>query len=241
MAEVKKIETMTLIQKLACIRTMADVSAKSKRGFNYSYEDITDILAKVTAGMNKYNVSLIPNIVPGTVQVSQQTVVNTKIDKTGKAYDNTVTEMLVQAGMEFRWINNDNTNDILCVPWFVTGLQADPSQAFGSGLTYCTRYFLTNFFQIAKTTTMDVDEYRSKQKEAEKSEEISTTKSIIETLDSLIKQYLVDHPDKKAEVSKFVARYVKGSNYLAIKDPALASKLLSDFRNTYIEAIDATK
>lgn len=236
MSEAKQIETMSLIQKLAYIRTMADVAAKSKRGYNYSYEDITDILAKVTAGMNKYNVSLVPSIVPGTVQVTKQTIVNTKVDKTGQSRDNTTTEMLVQADMQFQWINNDNTEDTLIVPWFVTGSQADPSQAFGSGLTYCTRYFLTNFFQIAKTTAMDVDEYRSKQKEAEKAEDVSTAKSIIEQFDSILKLYLADHKDQKDEIEKFVSRYVKGANYLVIKDPALAAKLLSDFKNKYINA-----
>lgn len=236
MADTKRIETMSLIQKLACIRTMADVAAKSKRGYNYSYEDITDILAKVTAGMNKYDVSLVPSIVPGTVEVSKQTITNTKVDKTGQARDVTTTEMLVQADMQFQWINNDNTEDTLTVPWFVTGSQADPSQAFGSGLTYCTRYFLTNFFQIAKTTAVDVDEYRSKQKEAEKAEDISTAKAIIEQFDSMIKLYLADHKDQTAEIEKFVSRYVKGANYLAIKDPTLAAKLLSDFKNKYTNA-----
>ena len=42
-------ETLNLIQKLAKIRAISDVVAKEKRGYNYSYADITSILAKITA------------------------------------------------------------------------------------------------------------------------------------------------------------------------------------------------
>ena len=34
-------ETLNLIQKLAKIRAISDVVAKEKRGYNYSYADIT--------------------------------------------------------------------------------------------------------------------------------------------------------------------------------------------------------
>ena len=48
-------EKLNLVQKLAKIRSMSDAVAKSKRGYNYSYEDITEILANVTAGMKRYS------------------------------------------------------------------------------------------------------------------------------------------------------------------------------------------
>lgn len=123
-------EQMNLVQKLAKIRAISDVVSKEKRGYNYTYADITTILAKITAGMKKYGVSLIPQIVPGTSHVEQNVVTNTKFDKTGKAYDNTTTEMLVTADMVFRWINDENPDEFIEVPWFVTGSQSDPSQAW---------------------------------------------------------------------------------------------------------------
>jgi len=225
---------MNLTQKLAKIRAMSDVVSKEKRGYNYSYADITTILANITSGMKKYGVSLIPSIVPATASVEQNVVVNTKFDKTGKAYDQTATEMLVKADMIFKWVNDDDPNDFIEVPWFVTGSQGDPSQALGSGLTYCTRYFLTNFFQIAQAES-DVDTYRSKQKAAEASEDKAIAEEIISQFDVLLKQYLADNQDKTEEVKKFITRFAKNANYLAIKEPALASKLLDDFRNTYIK------
>lgn len=225
-------EKLNLVQKLAKIRAMSDAVTKDKKGYNYTYADITDILAKVTAGMKKYDVSLIPMIVPSTASVEQNVVVNTKFDKTGKSYENKVTEMLFKADMVFKWIDDENPEDFIEVPWFVTGSQSDPSQAAGSALTYCTRYFLTSYFQIAQSNS-DVDAYRSKQKEAEVSEDKAIAEEIIAQFDAKVKMFLADNPDKVDEVKKFISKYAKNANYFAIKEPNLAAKLLQDFKNTY--------
>jgi hypothetical protein len=227
-------EKLNLIQKLAKIRAMSDAVSKEKQGYGYLYADITTILAKVTTGMKKYGVSLIPTVVPNTACVEQNVIKNTKIDKTGRSYENTTTEMLVKADMVFKWVNDENQDDCIEVPWFVTGAQNDPSQAFGSGLTYCTRYFLTSFFQIAQSDT-DVDAYRSKQKEAEASEGKAIAEGVIAQFDSIVKTYLADNPNKQDEVKKFISRYVKNANYFAIKEPNLAAKLLNDFKANYIK------
>ena len=226
-------EQLNLVQKLAKIRAISDVVSKEKRGYNYSYADITTILANITAGMKKYRVSLIPSIVPGTFDVSQNIIENTKVDKTGKPYVQKSTEMLVKADMIFKWINDDDTTDYIEVPWVAVGSQSDPSMATGSSLTYCTRYFLTSFFQIAQADS-DVDAYRSKQKAAEASEDKAIAEAIIDQFDTILKQFLADNQDKKDEIKKFITKYVKNANYPAIKDPALASKLLEDFKNIYI-------
>ncbi len=226
--------SLNLIQKLAKIRAISDVVSKEKKGYNYTYADITTILANITAGMKKYGVSLIPSIVPGTTVVGQNVVVNTKFDKTGKAYDSTATEMLVRADMVFKWVNDEDPGDFIEVPWIVTGSQADPSQALGSGLTYCTRYFLCNYFQIAQADS-DVDTYRSKQKAAEVSEDKAIAEGIIQNFDTILKQYLADNADKTDDVKKFIKKFAKDANYFAIKDPALASKLLDDFQNIYLK------
>jgi len=227
-------EQLNLVQKLAKIRAISDVVSKEKKGYNYSYADITTILAKITAGMKKYGVSLIPSIAPGTSEVIQNVVVNTKFDKTGKAYNQTVTEMLVKADMIFKWVNDENPEDCIEVPWVVTGSQGDPSQALGSGLTYCTRYFLCNYFQIAQADS-DVDTYRSKQKAAEASEDKAIAEGIIEQFDTILKKYLTDNQDKTDEVKKFISKFAKNANYLAIKEPVLASKLLEDFQKTFLK------
>ena len=227
-------EKLNLIQKLAKIRSIADVVVKDKRGYNYSYADITQILAQVKAGMKKYGISLIPMITPDTSEVSQLVTVNSKFTKTGEPYEQKTTEMLYQADMVFRWIDDANPTDYLDVPWTVTGSQADPSQAFGSAMTYCTRYFMISFFQIAQAAAEDVDAYRSRQKEAEASEEKAVAEEIIRQFDAELKAYLSDHSDKSEDVKKFISRYAKNADYFKIKEPKLAAKLLDDFRKTYI-------
>lgn len=227
-------EIMNLYQKLSKIRALSDVAQKSRKGYGYTYTDIVAILANVTAGMKKYGVSLIPSIVPGTAQVSQNVVVNTKMDKTGKSYENKTTEMLFTAEMVFKWVNDDNPEEFIEVPWYITGAQSDPSQALGSGMTYTMRQFLTSYFQIAQSDS-DVDEYRSKQKEAEVAESKAVAEEIIANFDTLLKTYLADHADMKDKVVKFISKFAKNGNYFAIKEPNLAAKLLEDFNKNFIE------
>ena len=224
----------TLIERLAKIRKIADVVSKDKQGFGYSYADINEILAKVTAGMNKYDISLIPCIVPGTLSTEQLSIVSTKRDKAGNSFDSKSTETLVRAEMVFKWVCNDNPDDNISVPWIVIGSQGDPSQAFGSALTYCTRYFLTTYFNIAQTKD-DVDEYRSRQKEAEAAEEKAVLQGLIGQIDTAVRTYLTDNADKKQEIQKFIAPYAPKSDYTAIKDVSIAAKLLNDFRAAYVK------
>ena len=208
-------ESLNLYQKLAKVRAMSDVVAKEKRGYNYTYADITSILAKITAGMKRYGVSLIPLVTPGTGHVEQLVTKSTKFDKTGKAYENVVTEMLVTADMVFRWVNDDNPDEFIDVPWFLTGAQGDPSQAYGSGLTYCTRYFLTSYFQIAQADS-DVDAYRTKQKVAAAAEDKAIAEEIIKEFDKILQSYMSEHPESSDDIKKFVSRYVKDSDYFKL-------------------------
>lgn len=226
--------TLNLVQKLAKIRAMSELATKSKQGYNYTYTDVTEILAKVTSGMKKYNVSLIPSIVPQTANVSQLVSVNTKIDRQGNAKDVTTTEMLFTADMTFRWVNDDNPEEHIDVPWFITGSMSDCSQSLGAACSYGMRQFLTSYFQIAQSSDLDVDTYRSKQKEAEAAESKAIAGEIISKFDSVNKQFITDNPERAAEVKKFVSRYVKNAEYTKIKDPALAAKLLEDYTNTFI-------
>lgn len=225
---------LNLVQKLAKIRDIASVAKREKQGYGYTYVDITAILAKVTAGMKKYGISLVPCIVPGTAEVEIVTMVDTKVDKAGKPYEKKTTESMVTADMVFKWIDDDNPEDHLDVPWFVVGSQADPSQSFGSGLSYSLRQFLTTYFQIAQSD-IDPDAYRTKQKEAEASEERAIAEGIIEQFDATVKQFLADHPDMKETVVKFIARYAKKSDYFTIKEPKLAAKLLEDFKAEFLK------
>lgn len=223
---------LNLVQKLAKIREMSDAVARSKSGYGYKYADITEILAKVTTGMKKYHVSLIPEIVPGTFVVESIRNEKTKKAKDGTPFVEVSTEAQVNAQMLFKWINDDDINEMIIVPWHLVGAQSDPSQAMGSALTYCTRYFLIEYFQIA-TPENDVDAYRSKQKEAEEQEEKALVEALVGEIDTAVRTYLENNSDKGDEVKDFIGRYVKGSNYTKIKDSNTASKLLTEFKAAF--------
>lgn len=229
MSEVKD---LSLVQKLAKIRAISDVVKKNKKGYNYTYADVTQILANVTAGMRKYNVSLIPSIVPGTASISQNVIVKTKTSKTGDVFDDKTTEMLFSAEMNYRWINDDNPNEYIDVPWFATGSMSDPSQAMGAAQTYNLRIFLTSFFQIAQSDN-DVDAYRSKQKEAEEVETKALVVEIISEIDKLVKGVIQAYPEKREEMIEFISKYAKNANYNSIKDVTTATNLINGLRGKY--------
>lgn len=225
-------ETLTLTQKLSKIRSISDVVKKDKKGYNYTYVDVTQILAHVTAGMKKYGVSLIPSIVPGTASVIQNVVTNTKFTKTGESYENKTTEMLFCAEMNYRWVNDDNPDEFIDVPWFATGSMSDPSQAVGAAMTYNLRIFLTAFFQIAQSDN-DVDLYRSKQKEAEETENKAIIAEIIKEIDKFVKNVVQTKPEKRDDMIEFISKYVKNANYNAIKDITTATNLINGLKEKY--------
>lgn len=226
-------QVLNLYQKLAKIRALSDVVKKEKSGYGYKYVDITAILAQITAGMKKQGVSLVPSIVPGTSSVSQNVITNTKLDKTGKEHTTVTTEMLVTAEMTFTWVNDENPEETIVVPWLLLGAMSDVSQSFGSACSYGLRQFLTTYFQIAQTD-YDIDAFRSKQKEAEAAEETAIAQAIVENIDAAVKEYIGGDKSKGESIKKFMKNYIKDSNYLKIKDPTLAAKVLEDFTNTYI-------
>ena len=226
-------EKLTLIEKLSKIKAMCDVVIKGKKGFNYTYTDVTEILAKVTAGMKKYEVSLVPSIVPGTGSISQNVVVNTKTAKTGATFDSKSTEMLFSADMVYKWINNENPEDVIEVPWYAVGSMSDPSQAMGAAMTYNMRTFLTSFFQIAQSD-YDVDAYRSKQKEAEEQVSKNILAGVIAEIDKFVKGLVAATPDKRDELIEFISKYAgKNANYLAIKDIEVATALLTSLKEKF--------
>lgn len=236
MAEKTK-DDLNIYQKLARIRKQVEVIQKNRAGYNYKYVDDVEILAKVTALMDKYHLSLIPLMVPGTFKHEAVDFVKTKYNKATKEYyDETNKEVIVQAEMNYVWVNNDDPAESITIPWGLIGQQADGSQAFGAGLTYSQRYFLLKYFNIA-TPEDDPDKWRSKQRAAEAAEEQAIAAQTIAHLDECIKTYLSANPKSSDDVKKLVSKYVKNGNYFQIADPTLANKLLSDFQTNFMKEV----
>lgn len=216
---------MNLYEKLALIRKNVEVVQTDKAGFGYRYVTDEALFAKITGAMTKNHVSLIPSIVPGTVHMEQY-----HYDKLNKK-EGTLepqNEILVSAEMIYTWVNNDDPDERISVPWVMIGQQTDASQAFGSALTYSMRYFILKYFDVA-TPDDDPDKWRSKQKEAELAEDRQVAAEIIKQFDALVRSYLASNPDKPADVKKFIEGFVKGGDYFKIQDPAVAKKLFEEF------------
>jgi hypothetical protein len=190
------------------------------------------ILAKITGFMDKYNLSLIPCILHSSAVVSPYNTKKTRSTKNGEIYEENVNEVLVSADMIFKWVNNNNPEEYIDVPWILVGHQSDGSQSLGSGLSYAMRYFLLKFFNIA-TPDDDPDKWRSEQKAAGAAEDKMIAEEIIQNFDAMIKEFLASNSGKAEEVKKFVTKYVKGGNYFAITESVVASKLLNDFKETF--------
>lgn len=224
---------MNLYEKLARVRQRVEIMQKDASGYNYSFVSGESLLAKITGLMKELNISLIPRIVPGTMQVSRVATPKKKFMNEVGLYDDATYEYLVQAEMEYTWVNNENPEEKVIVPWVFVGSQSDPSQAFGSGLTYAARYFLLRFFSVA-TDELDPDNWRSKQRAAEVEEEKLIADKIIEEVDKTIHTYLDANPKGGPAVKKIVEKFRKDGDYFKIKESVVASKLLDELRTTLV-------
>lgn len=135
MSEQKK---LNIHQKLVEIRRNIGGFTKDKKSFNYSYVSGTQVLAKIQEKMNELGVLLIPEV---TTQEFEKH--NYKNKKGAEA-----TDFLVYGHMNYTWVNAENPEDCIKVPFYYTGAQDDISKAFGSGLTYSERYFVIKFFNL---------------------------------------------------------------------------------------------
>lgn len=228
--DIKEVQNLNLYQKLAKIRKAVEVMKKDKSGFGYKYLSEEAILAKITAFMDKYAVSLIPEITPGTTDVNQVEIRKTKFTKDGTQYDDVSNEVMIESEMTFTWVNDTNPEERIVIPWIMIGQRSDASQCFGTALTYAKRYFLTVFFNIARSDD-DPEQFRKRQKEAEREADNAVRESIVSNIDARIREICSVNPNSKKPLKELVSKYVKDGDYRKIKETALAAKLLADIND----------
>lgn len=234
---------LNLHQKILKIADAAGVLQKTKSGYNYKYVPEEEIQAKVTANMQKYGVMLYHYIRPDSLQIVPYTY--QKYDKKAQK-DITVCEIIVHADTVYLWVNTDNPEDKMEVPWIIIGQMEDASQAFGAAETYCNRYFLMKSLQLA-TTEADPDNYRSKQKEAEKYDTDKEQKKNQEALKAAVKEVidfgskLIKSGIKKEEMTAIVGKYNNGNqNPSSIKSFDVCSAIMKEFKELNLEKVKQT-
>ena len=229
-------QELNIYQRLAKIRENIGVLRKDKSGYGYKYVAPETVLANITGMMNDLHLSLVPHIIAGTTDVMPYHYMKTKASKDGKAtWEEHVNEVIIKSDMEFQWVCEDKPEERVIVPWTLVGQQSDASQAFGSALTYCTRYFLMEYFNVA-TTEDDPDNWRSKQKEAAEREARMIAAKINEETLSIINVQLEKDASKRTETQDIVKRYAKDKTGKAspnpnlITDPEIAARLRDDIK-----------
>jgi ERF superfamily len=134
---------LNIYQKLVEIRKSIDVFTKDTEGYGYKYVSGSQVLHKIKAKMDELGVLLIPFVLNQTHRTFDYTV----WDKQAKA-EKQKTDFIVNGDMKYIWVNAENPEDRIEIPWQYMGQQDDISKAYGSGLTYSERYFLLKFFGV---------------------------------------------------------------------------------------------
>lgn len=214
-----------IYQKLANINKLVDVLRKDASGYNYKYVKEEDILLKLNLGLEQERLGIYPLIVPGTLKVLEQIYDKKKVLKTGAQTEETVNETVVSADMIFRWVNLDDPTETLEIPWVVIGQQSDASQALGSGLSYCMRYFYLKFFHIA-TTEDDPDNWRSKQSEIEDEQQKLVLNTILDEINEIVTKYVAGDKGKATAIKTFLTDNNNNNpDYTKIKEIEIATAL----------------
>ena len=125
-------ELLSLYQKLIELRKHVGSLVKDKEGYGYDYVTGNQILAKVKDKMNELNLVLLPSACVGETYFTHNYTTINGVDKT---------DFIVMGEMSYTWVNADDPNEKLVVPWAYYGQQDDISKAYGSALTYSERYF----------------------------------------------------------------------------------------------------
>lgn len=193
----KEIIMLNLYLKLIEIRKTVEFIKKDTEGFKYSYVSGAHLLLKLREKMDELNVLLVPNI------ISYKTMYANKL-------------AIIECEMRMDWINADNPEEKLEVPFACFGSQNDISKAFGSALTYSERYFLLKFFNIP-TDSSDPDSSQKKQP----TDYSTNTPSVLATSDQI----------------KTLKHYIKISNV----EKELIDQWLKAAKVDHIELLEADK
>lgn len=140
-------EQLNLFQKIADVKANIDGFTKDTKGYNYSYVSGSQVLHRIRNKMIEHNLLLVP--------YTENEEVTETTNAKGKP------EHIIKLKLTYKWINADNPQEILEVPFYAVGQQDDVSKAHGTALTYAERYFLMKFFNIP-TDEDDADAKQNK-------------------------------------------------------------------------------
>lgn len=163
--------SLNVHQKISNLRESIEGFSKDANGYKYSYVSGNQVLGMIKNNMDALHLLLVPEINYDSLSVREH--IGTKLDKFKKEVPKYT--YVLKFRMNYVWIDADNPEDRLIVPWMALGEQEeDIAKAFGTALTYTERYFLLKFFNLP-TDVDDPDYNQIKPVKETKATEIKTT------------------------------------------------------------------
>lgn len=155
---------MNIYQKLIEVRKVVPYLQKKDKGGQYEYVGSSDVLGRVRAKMDELGLLIIPAVIGH--KVSESTVEYIEKGKYGDKPKKTTT-YFTELVMVMKWVNAENPEEFIDVPWYGQGVDIAGEKGVGKALTYAEKYFLLKSFNIA-TDKDDPDAFQNKLEEQEK-------------------------------------------------------------------------
>lgn len=191
---------MNIYQKIVEVRKSIEGFSKDKKSFGYEYVSGNQILRSIKVKMDELGLMLIPSMDYDTLQWQKHEYVTSK----GKE----ALDFIVQAKMTYTWINAENPEEKIEIPWVCIGQQQDDiSKAMGTAMTYNERYFLLKFFGLP------TDEDDADNKNVEERGNAAYTKKAAQVNPSLISEaqlkrlYVIAKDIDTSSVSAILNKY----------------------------------
>ncbi|WP_017728555.1 ERF family protein [Halalkalibacterium ligniniphilum] len=146
---------MNIYQKLLEVRKSVPYLKKASQGHQYNYTGSSQVLSAVREKLDELGLVLITKVIDKNVLT--ETVENK--DK----YDNNkkTTTYFTELNLEFTWINAENPEETIVIPFYAQGVDIAGEKGVGKALTYGEKYFLLKQFNIA-TDKDDPDAFQQK-------------------------------------------------------------------------------
>ena len=161
---------MNIYQKLIEVRKTVPYLQKESEGSQYKYVGSSQVLAAVRKKMDDLGLLLVTRIIDHNVM--HETVEN--VDKYNKVKKTTT--YFTELTLEFTWINAENPEETIVIPFYSQGVDIAGEKGVGKGLTYGEKTFLLKQFNIAT----DQDDPDAFQERAETySKDIATNEQIM--------------------------------------------------------------
>jgi len=162
--EEKDVKSLNIYQKLAEIRKGSVYVKKNAEGYKFKYATGSDFIGSLRSRMDEMNVILVPNMEEFDIIPYLKNPQALKIK------------------ISYTWINADKPEEQLKTSYTFIEDKMTGCQGVGSLMTYCERYYLCKFFQIA-TSDDDPEKYYSKHGLSAKAEDAKEVKQEVKRVE----------------------------------------------------------